>query len=209
MSPGKLVFIIKTEGIEGILRRILGRVYLRTHVYRVKLKHVAPVPGDEGLKLSEMNHRLFQRMIQAYPDEILPEKLDKLAERLKKETKERVYVVMDAAEQILGYYCLAFRETYDESMEYLVPDEAGNVFLFDGYTFKQHRNRGAQKYATQALLELGKKKGCDTASTMVDEGNRFSEKAIRRYGFRRYQTIHHIDLRFKKINMVRTWEDDA
>lgn len=191
MKPGRMGNIWRQEGIKGITDRVIRRFYRRTNLYEIDISGEVKVPDEPDMVMETMTTKTLAQMIRDYPDEIPEDKRKRLAKRLAPVSTDKVFLVREQDGVILGFYCSAYDDHYDDTMNYRVPARKGNVFLFDGYTFLIHRNKGAQKFATFAMLAEGKGRGCTTATTMVDEKNVFSEKAVIKSGFTKAAVIHH------------------
>ena len=203
MKRSRIGEIWREEGLRGIVDRVVRKIYRRTNLYQLTISENIGLPEASGLMFAAMTETTLAKMIQDYPEELSEDKRRRLASRLAPDTTDRVFLVTEGEETILGFYCSAYDSLYDDTMNYRVPARPGNVFFFDGYTFLAHRNKGAQKFATMAMLVEGRRRGCTTASTMVDEGNTFSEKAVARSGFTKAAVIHHFDFRLFKLNFQR------
>jgi len=195
--------VYRQEGIKGIYDRILGRFYQRTNVYCRDISGPLPELGRNDLVHAEITPEMLAHMIREYGPEIPAEMQKKLAGRLEPGAKERAYAVMEHDGAILGYYCLSYRDIYDSNTDFYYPAREGNMYLFDGYTFIKHRNKGAQKFNTLAVLAVGKRQGLFTATVMVSDKNEYSKSSVLKSGFVECGMVHHVYLFSMKKSFAR------
>ena len=184
-------------------------MYIKINIYQLdfsiqKYFHFEPSPLT-NMELVIMNKESYHQMIRCYGSEIPEEEQQKLRKRMEPDSTDRVYLLVDQHHQVLGFYCVSYGENYDEEINYRFKNQPGKVLLFDAYTFKEHRRKGAQTLVAQKILQRVKEDGYKTAIVMIDEGNEYSKRATVKCGFIKCGEVHHINLGVVKKNFERNF----
>lgn len=203
MNIKKTGTIYRNEGIKGIINRVINRIYQKTNVYSRSVHGDLPFSKRNDLQLAVMTPEMLENIIREYGSEISFEKQTILTDRLSPESNELAYVIMEAGGTILGFYCIAYGAFYDSTVEFYYPARKGNMYLIDGYTFKKHRKKGAQKFSTIARLAIAKQQGLMTVTVMARYNNEYSIKSILGSGFLKCGVVHHFNFFGMKKSIAR------
>ena len=183
------------------------RVYVKINIYEldfsVQNNFLFELSPLTNMELVIMNKERYYQTIRENGSEISEEKKQKLWERMEPESTDRVYLLIDQKHHIIGFYSVSHGENYDEEINYLFKRQQGKVFLFDAYTFKVHRKKGAQTLATKKILQKVKEDGYRAAIVMIDEENEYSKRATLKFGFKKCGEVYHVNLGVVKKNFAR------
>jgi hypothetical protein len=199
----KLQEVYDSEGVSGILQRIKSRVYREAFTYRIELEQAKMDSDCDDKELIELNIKLLDQIYADYRCEITPRKYEILKERLQTSLSDRGFVVVDKDNTVYGYYHFSFKSNFDTCVNYLVPDEAFNIHLFDDYTFENRRGNRAHTFSITARLRLAKELGYKTATVNIQGKNQYSERAYQNIGFIKQQEIQYYKLWIIKKTRVR------
>ena len=192
--------IIRDEGFSGIAARLKHRLYLKTYIYKT------PIPPHDDLlntydyQALPLTPQLIEQLEREHPVEFSKEKGQQLAKTLAPDSTDKVYVMVDTHGETMNYSCVSYGDNYEPRMRYNIRAIPENVYIFDCYTFENHRNKGVQKFSILSLFKEARNNGCKTATCMIDDGNIFSEKAFMKLGFERIGYIATYNLLFFKPN---------
>ena len=181
---------LSEEGITGFLKAILRRFYITEFEYKVSTKHLRHKNFSNDFKLIKLNSELLDLLRSEYSDEMTPKKIKEFQETLLPKSTNTCFLVL-LKNNICGYYHIAFGEGYDSCVNYIIPNEVDNIYLFNDYTFKKHRGKGAHSFSIYSRLLIGKNMGYSTASVHIIKGITFSEKAYLKYGFIKEKKNHY------------------
>lgn len=177
--------------VQTLYRKLKQRIYRKIYVYEVSLNNTAAAESDE-FRLLQMNRDLLENMIRENADEITSRKVQLLRDRIKERSHEKTFVVVDETQTILGFYHLALTDAWNATIRDIVHVPRGSVYLFDDYTFRASRKRGAHKFAVAKRLDFGRENGFQTALVQIHADNLISRKTYESMGFQRKQIIRHI-----------------
>lgn len=202
---GRIFRVFYEEGFYGIYVRLRAKFLLKTCLYSIDIpsSHESSKYGNGNLIFVPLTDKIMKMMAESYGNELPDAKKKQLVARMEDDFIDKVYVVIDKSDNILGYGCLAFSDYYDPTMNYTFHSAPDDILLFDAYIFEQHRNKGVYSFLTLSLLQEGKRKGFRTASIMIDEGNAPSERVNSKIGFRKLAVIYTFFLPFKKLHLFR------
>lgn len=188
----KIKIKLSEEGISGAFKAIIRRFYVTVFEYEVSIKHINHKNFSNDFRLIELNSELLDCMSAEYSDEITTKNIKEFQETLLPNATNACYLVLDN-NNICGYYHIAFGEGYDSCVNYIIPNEVDDIYLFNDYTFKKHRGKGSHSFSIYSRLLIGKDMGYSRARVHIIKGNTFSEKAYLKFGF----------VKCKKISMVK------
>lgn len=193
----KIIRILKNEGIIGVYKRVKNKMITISYGYELNLNRVSLAKQQYIIK--RMSLKILDEMYRVYSDEISISKYDILKNRIKSIDHEVGYVVINNNGEICGYYHMSYKNTLDTTINFDVRVNDGAVYLFDSYTFTRYRGKGAHKYSINKRLLIAIEKGYKKAILNVVSGNIISEKAVSRFGFKKYiiYKYYHIK-RYKK-----------
>ena len=189
---------LSEEGIIGFFKAILRRFYITEFEYKVSIKHINHKNFSNDFKMIKLNSELLNLLQSEYSDEMTPKKIKEFQETLLPKCTNTCFLVL-LKNNICGYYHIAFGEGYDSCVNYIIPNEVDNIYLFNDYTFKKHRGKGAHSFSIYSRLLIGKDMGYSTASVHIIKGITFSEKAYLKFGFVKCKKITMVNiLKFKR-----------
>lgn len=185
MKLSSILTLIKNKDFKEISKRIKNKFLTRIYSYRLNLNNFSCKNTSYEYRAVYLNHRLLKRMASEYKDELDNEKVKILKEAIGN-IFYKPYVILDRENQIYGYYHIAYRDIFDSLSNTTIEVKKNYIYLYDGYTFKKHRRKGAIEFALKSALINAQKKGYHYAIVNVLDGNYASENAIYKYGFKKY-----------------------
>lgn len=203
MCRNKILYILKTEGIKGVIIRIVRKIIIVEYTYFTYLSEIKPKNNDFKLFVDELNDVVLKKMYNEYPIEIGRDKYEILKQNLKK-SEIKIFVVKNSNNVIMGYYHLSSGDVYDSCTKYNIVKISTNIHLFDDYTFQNHRGNNAHSFSIYSRLNYAAKLGYKTATVNILAGNKFSEKAYLKYKYKKYKRI----ILIKILSFNRTYIKD-
>lgn len=147
--------------------------------------------SDNRLKLISLNENLILKMHEEYPQEIRTQKRDILLNRIS-DPSVTSFVVIEG-ENICGYFHLNNSIIHDSLINYKDKLPVNTVYLFDDYTFFEHRGKGVHSFSIYERLNYCKRNKFKYAKTHILSGNKYSEKAYLKNGFRKTASIKYFN----------------
>ena len=196
---GKIYSVLKEHGFRGIKEKMKKKFHQRYYVYRSDL-------NPQGVKYETfhfvlMDEMLLQEMYIEFKGEMADEKYRTLMERIRPESTDRCYAVLDDESRIYGHYCISLGDNYEPVIDMVISANEEELYLFDDYTFIKRRGRKAQHYSILKRQEIAMELGYKTAKSIILSGNTPSEKAYTSAGFQRIKKIES----FRLLNHKRKW----
>lgn len=201
MIFNKIRSIYNKEGFRGFYTRLVKKVYIKVNVYKAEFNELDYKIGDE-FKLIAVDLDILNNMYSEYKREITERKYKIIKERLKENSSEKAFIVSDKNKEIYGFYHIAYKESLDAGINYIVPNIPSNVHLFDDFTFENKRSKGAHKFSIGARMKLAKSQGYKTATVNIFNENKYSQNSYKHFGFAKIKEIKYY--KFGKIN--KTYE---
>ncbi|GLI56920.1 hypothetical protein PM10SUCC1_24340 [Propionigenium maris DSM 9537] len=191
----KVKFILKNEGVRGVISRLKAKVYQDYFLYEIDLKNFSKIESFEIRKIEDLHLKL---LISEKNEEIRTEKINRLQQRqFNNETQD--FVIIEAG-AIAGHYGLAFKNLESD------PDinnglEFGNetTYLYDDYTFKKFRGRGYHKKSIVDRLMHSKQKGYKKSIVLIYCDNIISQKSYERLGFKKNRKLYEVKILKNKL----------
>ncbi len=191
----------KAGGFSEVLKKTISKFYTRYYLYLIKLEPeiINQIRKYPQFNFVALDNELLQKMYKEFPQEITPGKYNVLKDRIRDESTDKCYVILDAEQNIYGFYSISFGDNVDIDAKFTVAANNEDIHLFDAYTFISRRGKKAQHFALASRLKIAYDMGYKYANTIVMDGNSASEKSILDSGFRKSKIVeyYHI-LGFKK-----------
>ena len=207
---GKLYKAYKGEGLEGVRKKVISKIHTRYYLYVIEL-------SDEIEKKLErysqfdfvpLDSRLLLRMYDEFESEISKRKYAELVDRLRDDSTDKCFVVMDKEQKIYGFYCISLGDNIDEELNYVVPANKDTMYVFDDYTFLSRRGKKAQQFAILSKFKMAYDMGYIYCSGIAMKGNKGSEKTSENIGFERCKIIDYYNIFGIKKNIIREIEEE-
>ena len=197
----KIYSTLKESGVQGIKKKITEKFHQRYYVYRSDLK-----PHEikyEAFHFVPMDEMLLQEIFVEFKDEIPDEKYRILKARIRPESTDLCYAVLDDESRIYGHYCISTGDNYEPVMDLIISANDEELYFFDDYTFIKRRGRKAQHYSILKRQEIAREMGYKAAKSIILRGNTASERAYNSAGFYRIKKIDSFKVGQYKKNLIR------
>lgn len=150
-------------------------------------------------KLKNLNINHLDLIRSFYPSESDKTKQDLLLKRINDKSKD-IFCVIDNFENICGIFSLSYTDTFIYEMNEIIHLNNEECYLFDDYTFIEHRRRGVQTFSVKARCDMAKKSGYKKAFVIVDKDNKPSRKSMENAGFKCEEKYYFITVKnFRKL----------
>lgn len=137
-----------------------------------------------------------------YPSESDKTKHDLLLKRIDDKNKD-VFCVIDKFENICGIFSLSYIDTFIYEINDIIHLNNEECYLFDDYTFIEHRRRGVQTFSVKARCDMAHKSGYKKAFVIVDKDNKPSRKSMENAGFKCEEKYYFITVKnFRKLLII-------
>lgn len=201
LITGKIYRTLKKSGVKGIKEKIKRKFHQRYYVYRSELK-----PHEikyEAFHFVPMDEMLLQEIYMEFKDEIPDEKYRILKDRIRPESTDLCYAVLDDESRIYGHYCISRGDNYEPVIDLVISANEEELYLFDDYTFIKRRGRKAQYYSILKRQEIAREMGYKAAQSIILRGNTASERAYISAGFYRIKKIDSFKVGQYKRKLIR------
>lgn len=183
----------------NIINRVINKFYIVEDGYRAELKgENIWYDNKRNLKFEEMTLKELTYLRENYPSELSEEKFQILKNRLQ-ENLVTVYGVKNG-EDILGYFCMSFRNIKENGINYTIQVGEDSVYLFDDYSFERYRGMGAHKFSIIKRMAIAAELGKKYAIVNVYSWNSKSISNYRALGFNEYIRYYYYKV-IKKIKV--------
>lgn len=196
---------IRSKGINGVIKAVIGKVYTRAYMYKLEIPTPLTFP-DIKVKLEPLTLDRLETVYQVYSAEIPNDKYQLLQKRLEQDSTDKTYIIVDSLDQVYGYYHIAFGDGHAASVNYHVKAEPRTIYMFDDYTFMRWRGLGAHKISIWSRLQLALEQGYTTAVVVIKKGNLHSEQAYQRIGFTKCKELTYYNLTLFRRTFAREIE---
>ena len=195
----------KEEGLRGVKKKIISKVHTRYYLYVIELSDEIEKKLQKYTQFDfvPLDSNLLLRMYGEFESEISQRKYAELVDRLRDDSTDKCYVVMDKQEKIYGFYCISLGDNIDEELNFVVPANKDTMYVFVDYTFISRRGKKAQQYAILSKFKIAYDMGYKYSSGIAMEGNKGSEKTSENIGFERCKIIDYYNIFGIKKNIIK------
>lgn len=189
----KYIRFLKNYGIQGVFKKFQSFFYQKFYIYQLDKR---PRRSLNPLQLTtqKMDFQLLDQIYATYPQEISAEKYANFKRRLQKDSGIETWVCMNPSGQIYGHLSIDFGTHYEEELRLHLPNEPTSVYLYDGWISSEKRGTGYMYFMMSHILNQIWEGGFQRIYTVVENGNRPSEKSVYRMGFKKCNVVHHYKL---------------
>lgn len=199
----KIKKILKNEGIIGIKKRILNKLYIKMFLYEIDLNFFKEINlNNNNYQLLKIDENILKKIKNI--DEISARKSQILKDRVLNYKETLNYVVINKQKEIMGYFCLALKNTKKNPYIHRQLEISENTsYLFDDYTFLNYRQKGVHYFSVKKRLEISSKKGYKKSRVMIYCSNIPSQKTYEKLGFKKIRYLYDIKFFGKKFLVRR------
>lgn len=135
---------------------MINRIFLIVDKYEINLHRVKEeLPTLFSFREADQND--INNMQKEYPGELTQRKIEILKRRVVA-PKQRVYICTTVDKKIAGYFCVSEEDTYESGLKCSISVKESEIYFFDDYVFKKHRNQSIQAYAIDYRVNVYKEK---------------------------------------------------
>lgn len=180
---------MKARELQSLLLRLKRRFYKTSFVYQADIKSITRKESDPRYRTLPLTEASVEQLRSCYPEEFTARKQAIFQKYLQDDTL-RGSIIVGENDQILGYLWSAVDTFYEGSTNYtgtLRPDE---FYLFDLYTFRTHRKKGAMQAGVVLEVRYYEQSGYHTVRALISDYNHPSISMMEGLGFQKTGKIY-------------------
>lgn len=188
--------------MNNFVNRIINKLLIIEHQYRIKISDFKIyIDYHQEFTFGKLLLSDLQLIRKYYNDEITYNKYLILKNRIN-ESDVEVFYVKDKNSDILGYFCMSYKNIKENGINKTIKVIKDSVYLFDEYVFFKHRGKGVQRYAIINRLKEAVKMNKEYAIVNSYSWNIKSISNYKKIGFTKYKRYYYFKI-IKKIIIIK------
>ncbi len=150
----------------------------------------------------QIDNDLLEKIYSEFKDEISDEKYTILKRRIRPDSTDRCYAVIDNESRIYGYYSVSLGDNYEPTMDIIISANPEELYMFDDFTFTKRRGKKAHHYSILKRQQIGYEMGYRFSTSIIISGNIPSQRAYCSAGYYRIKKIDYYNfMHYKKAEI--------